>query len=154
MKTLIRGKSINCSESADNFAILKYANIKTADVDPEKNRLINVDDKRSLISEICGKIKIQRNLNGEMKIQRHENKNGNEIEMTYTIEIGHDLFIGKSTTEGFSKAEKGREQRRMKLLAEEKAKNEAENKLFNNFFGVDGIEEFTVDELGRPVGTN
>ena len=78
MKTLIRGKSINCSESADNFAILKYANIKTADVDPEKNRLINDDDKRSLISQICEE------MNGEMKTQWHENKNGNEIEMTYT----------------------------------------------------------------------
>ena len=66
---------------------------------------------------------------------------------TYTIEIGPDLFIGKSI-------EKGRERRRMKFLAEEEAKNEAENKFFNNFFGVDGIEEFTVDELGRPVGTN
>ena len=147
MKTLIRGKSINWSEPAD-FAIFKYANIKTADVDSEKNRLINADEKRSLISQI------REEMNGEMKTQRHENKNGNEIEMTYTIEIGPDLFIGKSTTMGFSKAEKGREQRRMKILAERGAKNEAEIKFFNNFFGVDGIEDFTVDELGRPVGTN
>ena len=145
MKTLIRGKSINCSESED-FAILKYANIKTADVDTAKNRLINANDKRSLISQICGE------MIGEMKTQWHENKNGNEIEITYTIEFGPDLFIGKSPTEGLSKAEKGRE--RKILIAKEEAENEAENKFFNNFFGVDGIEEFTVDELGRPVETN
>ena len=147
MKTLIRGKSINWSEPAD-FAIFKYANIKTADVDTAKNRLINANDKRSLISQICGE------MIGEMKTQWHENKNGNEIEITYTIEFGPDLFIGKSTTEGLSKAEKGREQRRIILIAKEEAENEAQNRFFNNFFGVDGIEEFTVDELGRPVETN
>ena len=74
--------------------------------------------------------------------------------MTYTIEIGPDLYIGKSTTEGLSKAKEGIKQRRTLQRAKWKAENEAESKFFNNFFGVDGIKEFTIDEMGRPVETN
>ena len=148
MKTLIRGKSIGCSDPED-LAILKYANIKIADVNTEKNRLIDEDDKFSLISSIS---EVMIDMNG--KIRWHENKIGNEIEMTSTIEIGPDLYIGKSTTEGLSKAKEGIEQRRTLQRAKWKARNEAERKLFNNFFGVDGIKEFTIDEMGRPVETN
>ena len=71
MKTLIRGKSVGCSDPED-LAILKYANIKIAVVDTEKNRLMDEDDKLSLISNICGEVI---NMNG--KIHWHENKIGN-----------------------------------------------------------------------------
>ena len=142
MKTLIRGKSIYYSDV--ELAILKYANIKLPDVDVEKNRQINTDKMRSLISS-----HIHEEIRNSGKTKWHENKTGNEIEMTYTIEIGPDLIIGKSTTSGLSKAE----ERIAKKKARREAMNEAEDKFSNHFFGVDGIEEFTVDEMGRPVET-
>ena len=144
MKTLIRGKSIYYSDV--ELAILKYANIKLPDVDVEKNRQINTDKMRSLISS-----HIHEEIRNSGKTKWHENKTGNEIEMTYTIEIGPDLIIGKSTTSGLSKAGFLHEERIEKQKARKEARNEAENKFSNNFFGVHGIEEFTVDELGRPV---
>ena len=143
MKTLIRGKSINYSN--EELAILKYANIKLVDVDVEKNTQIKTYEKRPLISRIHEEIR------NSGKFKWHENKTGNEIEMTYTIEIGPDLIIGKSKTSGLSKAENLYEQSIAKQKARKEARNEAENKFSNNFFGVHGIEEFTVDELGRPV---
>ena len=146
MKTLIRGKSIYYSDV--ELAILKYANIKLPDVDVEKNRQINTDKMRSLISS-----HIHEEIRNSGKTKWHENKTGNEIEMTYTIEIGPDLIIGKSTTSGLSEAKFLHEQRLAKQKARKEAMNEAENKFSNNFFGVSGIEEFTVDEMGRPVET-
>ena len=147
LKTLIRGKSINYSN--EELAILKYANIKLPDVDVEKNRQINTDKMRSLISS-----HIHEEIRNSGKTKWHENKTGNEIEMTYTIEIGPDLIIGKSTTSSLSKAEEGREQRNPRQKAISEAMNEAKKKFNNHFFGVDGIKEFTIDEMGRPVETN
>ena len=125
--------------------MLKFANIKIADVDQTKNRQIDAHEIRHLTKEI---------LKGKMLTQ--EKKNGDEIEVTFTIKIGLDLFIGKSKTSGVPKAERSREQgmKMTKQKAHLEARKEAEKKFFNAFFDVDGIREFTVDEMGRPVETN
>ena len=52
-------------------------------------------------------------------------------------------FIAKSRTDNLSK-ESVKE-------AKAKAEKEAENKFFQHLFGVDRLEAFIVDELGRPV---
>ena len=38
--------------------------------------------------------------------------------------------------------------------AEAKAEKEAETKFFQHLFGVDSLQAFIVDELGRPVTQN
>ena len=146
MKTLFRGRE-TVNESALHLAMLKYANIKLADVDEKKNRRINAHEVRYLIRDII------KELNGKTKWD--ENKTGDETEMSYTIEIGPDLFVGKSKTSGVPKAEKSRDQgmKVTKQKASVEARKEAEKKFFNAFLGVDGIKEFTVDEIGRPVET-
>lgn len=140
-----RGRSISEFHHALHLAMLKFANIKIADVDQTKNRQIDAHEIRHLTKEI---------LKGKMLTQ--EKKNGDEIEVTFTIKIGLDLFIGKSKTSGVPKAERSREQgmKMTKQKAHLEARKEAEKKFFNAFFDVDGIREFTVDEMGRPVETN
>lgn len=137
-----RGRSISEFQHALHLAMLKFANIKIADVDQTKNRLIDAHEIRHLTKEI---------LKGKTLTQ--EKKTGDEIEVTVTIKIGLDLFIGKSKTSGVPKAERSREQgmKMTKQKAHLEARKEAEKKFFNAFFGVDGIREFTVDEMGRPV---
>ena len=140
-----RGRSISEFQHALHLAMLKFANIKIADVDQTKNRLIDAHEIRHLTKEI---------LKGKTLTQ--EKKTGDEIEVTVTIKIGLDQFIGKSKTSGVPKAERSREQgmKMTKQKAHLEARKEAEKKFFNSFFGVDGIREFTVDEMGRPVETN
>ena len=140
-----RGRSISEFQHALHLAMLKFANIKIADVDQAKNRQIDAHEIRHLIKETLIGLK------GKTKTE--EMKNGDEIEVTFTIKVGLDLFIGKSKTSGVPKAERSREQgmKITKQKAHLEARKEAEKNFFNAFFGVDGIREFTVDEMGRPV---
>ena len=142
-----KGKSCE-SQKALHHAMLKFANIKITDVDPEKNRDIDAHEVRYLIREIITGLK------GKTKWE--EKKTGDEIEVTHTIAVDQECFIGKSTTSGNPKTEKSREQgmKMTKQRASVEARKLAEKKFFNAFFGVDGVKEFTVDELGRPVEAN
>ena len=146
-----RGKSLE-SENSLHLAVLKFANIKITDADPENNREISAHEVRCLTREIIT------GLNGKTKLD--EKKIGDEIEVSHTIEIGKavECFTGKSTTNDVPKAAKSGQEIKMRKqaikIASVVARKLAEKKFFNAYFGVDGLEEFTVDELERPVDTN
>ena len=55
-------------------------------------------------------------------------------------------FIATSKTDGLSEISVKE--------AEAKAEKEAETKFFQHLFGVDSLQAFIVDELGRPVTQN
>ena len=153
-----RGKSLE-SENSLHLAVLKFANIKITDADPENNREISAHEVRYLTREIIT------GLNGKTKLD--EKKIGDEIEVSHTIEIEKTLqcFTGKSTTNSVLKDVKNKSEMEISKLREDKRWNEirrasgearkvAEKKFFNAYFGVDGVKEFTIDKLGRPVDSN
>ena len=146
-----RGKSLE-SQNSLHLAVLKFANIKITDADPENNRAISAHEVRYLTREIIN------GLNGKTKWD--ERKIGDEIEVSHTIEIGNavECFTGKARRNDNPKAVKSGQDRNMRTQATKKAsvaaQKLAEEKFFNAYFGVDKVKEFTVDEIERPVDAN
>ena len=152
-----RGKSLD-SETSLHLAILKFANVKITDVDPEHNQEMEQYQVRYLAREI---------IDGLAKRTQDQKKIGDEIEISYTIEIAKTLqrFTGKSTTNSVLKDVKDKSEKEIRELREDtrwkeyrrasgEAQKVAEKKFFNAYFGVDGVKAFIVDELERPVDTN
>ena len=142
-----KGESYKDYGDAYYLAILKLMNFKIPEVDPIKNRLLNSVDLFFLRKAIIHALEIKRSFS-TTKIGGKCDA-GYEAICTLTSDAECNYYSSSSLSfSGKNRAISGRNQ------AIERAQNIAETRFFKKIFDIDEPEEFTVDELGRPVYQN
>ena len=122
-------------------------NFKIPEVDPTKNRLLNSVDLFFLRKAIINALEIKRSFSTTEIDGKCDA--GYEAICTLTSDAECNYYSNNSLSfSGKNRAISGKNQ------AIERAQNIAETRFFKNIFDIDGPEEFTVDELGRPVYQN
>ena len=142
-----KGESYKDYGDAYYLAILKLMNFKIPEVDPTKNRLLNSVDLFFLRKAIINALEIKRSFSTTEIDGKCDA--GYEAICTLTSDAECNYYSNNSLSfSGKNRAISGKNQ------AIERAQNIAETRFFKNIFDIDGPEEFTVDELGRPVYQN
>lgn len=141
-----QGESYNNFSDAHELAVLKLLNFKIPEIDDSKNSLLKNTDLFRLKKAILYGL--------DMKRHFVEKQTGDKIQITCTLKSERMAYTGESTTNRIPK-KAGASRfywRKIEIReAREKAQDQAETKFFRDVFGIDGPNEFIVDELGRPV---
>ena len=141
-----KGESYKDYGDAYYLAILKLMNFKIPEVDPTKYRLLSSVDLFFLRKAIIHALEIKRSFS--------TTKIGGKCDAGYEAicTLTSDAECNYYSSSNFSFSGKAKiDHIATKNQAIERAQNIAETRFFKKIFDIDGPEEFTVDELGRPV---
>ena len=148
-----KGESYKDYGDAYYLAILKLMNFKIPEVDPTKYRLLSSVDLFFLRKAIIHALEIKRSFS-TTKIGGKCDA-GYEAICTLTSDAECNYYSrSNSSFSGEAKIGHIAKNKESKDQAIERAQNIAETRFFKKIFDIDGPEEFTVDELGRPVYQN